>query len=196
MTSDKKPADAGRPGIRHRVAGKLRNRLRIAPFIGLSVLVAGFSMLAAVVFIDLLAAGRAYVAGESHWSKAHHSTIFHLDRFAESGDPELLRMPEISWKCRSPIVLPGWNSTNRNRTSSVPGNYSMGAVIIPTTFPEWSGYSATFETGRNSRAPSNSGPKPMSGSSGSINSPTSWKSCGVPQLRIQSKSLRYVRSFR
>lgn len=92
MTSDKKPDEAGRPGIRHRVAGKLRNRLHIAPFIGLSLLVAGFSMIAAAVVIDLLAAGRAYVAGESHWSKAHHSAIFHLDRFAESGDPERLGM--------------------------------------------------------------------------------------------------------
>ncbi len=66
----------------------LRNRLRIAPFIILSVLMAGVAMGLAVGIIDLLSAGRAYVAGESQWSKAHHAAIFHLDRFAETGNPE------------------------------------------------------------------------------------------------------------
>ncbi|HSG33864.1 MAG TPA: PAS domain-containing protein, partial [Sphingomonadaceae bacterium] len=42
--------------------------------------------------VDLLSAGRAYVRGESIWSRAHHAAVFHLDRFAETGDPERLRM--------------------------------------------------------------------------------------------------------
>jgi len=85
-SSRAKAAGAGQP-----VAGTLRNRLRIAPFIALSVVMAGFSMMVAVGVIDLLAAGRAYVGGESLWSRAHHSAVFHLDRFAETGDPERLR---------------------------------------------------------------------------------------------------------
>jgi len=49
-------------------------------------------MLVAVGVIDMLAAGRAYVGGESIWSRAHHSAVFHLDRFAETGDRENLRI--------------------------------------------------------------------------------------------------------
>ena len=79
-------------GAGQSVAGSLRDRLRIAPFIGLSVVMAGCAMLVAVAVIDLLAAGRAYVGGESIWSRAHHAAVFHLDRFAETGDPERLRM--------------------------------------------------------------------------------------------------------
>ncbi len=92
MVSDGGSPDAKVAGPRQPVAGKLRHRLRIAPFIALSVVMAGFSMIVAVGVIDLLAAGRAYVGGESIWSRAHHTAVFHLDQFAETGDPERLRM--------------------------------------------------------------------------------------------------------
>src|SRR6056297_2903440 len=92
MASDGKPSDAMTAGVEPPVAGTLRDRLRTAPFIGLSIVMAVFSMIVAVGVIDLLAAGRAYVAGESIWSRSHHSAVFHLDRFAETGDPERLSM--------------------------------------------------------------------------------------------------------
>lgn len=92
MASDSKPSDENMPGPERSVPGTLRDRLRIAPFIGLSVVMAGFAMMVAVGVIDMLAAGRAYVGGESIWSRAHHSAVFHLDRFAETGDPEHLRI--------------------------------------------------------------------------------------------------------
>ena len=39
----------------------------------------------AIVSIDILAAGRAYVEGESLWSKNQKEAVFHLLRFAENG---------------------------------------------------------------------------------------------------------------
>ena len=90
MASEDNPSEVKTASARQAVAGRLRDRLRIAPFIALSVVMAGFSMMIAVGVIDLLAAGRAYVGGESIWSRAHHSAVFHLDRFAETGDPERL----------------------------------------------------------------------------------------------------------
>src|SRR6056297_292359 len=98
MVSDGGSPDAKVAGPRQPVAGKLRHRLRIAPFIALSVIMAGFSMIVAVGGIDLLAAGRAYVGGESIWSRAHHTAVFHLDQFAETGDPERLSMARTDLK--------------------------------------------------------------------------------------------------
>lgn len=100
MASDDNPSEVRAAGRRQTVAGRLRDRLRFAPFIGLSVVMAGFSMMIAVGVIDLLAAGRAYVGGESIWSRAHHSAVFHLDRFAETGDPERLS------RARSSLEVP------------------------------------------------------------------------------------------
>lgn len=74
----------------------LRSRLRITPFIVLAFVMALLAMLIAIGVLDLLAGGRSYVAAESHWSKAHHSAIFHLDRYAESGSPEQLRLARES----------------------------------------------------------------------------------------------------
>ena len=39
----------------------------------------------AIVSIDILAAGRAYVEGESLWSKNQKEAVFYLLRFAETG---------------------------------------------------------------------------------------------------------------
>ncbi|MCA1780429.1 MAG: PAS domain S-box protein, partial [Xanthomonadaceae bacterium] len=56
----------------------------------------------AVVVLDMLSASRAFVAAESQWSKAHQSAIFHLDRFAETGDSaHLLQARE---NLRSPLM--------------------------------------------------------------------------------------------
>lgn len=92
MTNESMPAQAKVSDVARTTLAPMRERLRIAPFITLSLVMAGFAMAVAVGVIDLLAAGRAYVAGESLWSRAHHSSVFHLDRFAETGDPEHLRL--------------------------------------------------------------------------------------------------------
>ena len=73
-------------------APSLRSRTRLAPFVVFAVLLGVLSMAVAVAVLDLLGASRAYVSGESEWSRASHAAIFHLDRFAESGDAEHLRL--------------------------------------------------------------------------------------------------------
>jgi len=70
----------------------LRTRTRLTPFVVLIVLLGLLSMAVVVGVFDVLSASRAYVSGESQWSRAHQSAIFHLDRFAESGDQEQLRL--------------------------------------------------------------------------------------------------------
>jgi len=64
---------------------------RFAPFAIVVVLLAVFVTLLALGIFDVLSAGRAYVAGESQWSRASRAAIFHLDRYAETGQPESLR---------------------------------------------------------------------------------------------------------
>jgi len=68
----------------------LHTRTRTTPFVVFAVLLGVSSMAVAVAVFDVLNAGRAYVSGESEWSKAHHAAIFHLDRYAETGDSEQL----------------------------------------------------------------------------------------------------------
>ena len=114
MASEDNPSEVKTASARQAVAGRLRDRLRIAPFIALSVVMAGFSMMIAVGVIDLLAAGRAYVGGESIWSRAHHSAVFHLDRFAETGDPERLGIAE---KC--PQDASGASQSDRKRIQNI-----------------------------------------------------------------------------
>ena len=45
----------------------------------------------AVASIDILAAGRAYVEGESLWSKSQKEAVFHLLRYAETGSDDDFR---------------------------------------------------------------------------------------------------------
>ncbi|MEX0959655.1 MAG: EAL domain-containing protein [Burkholderiales bacterium] len=55
--------------------------LIVSPFLTIVALLVWL----AIVSIDILAAGRAYVEGESLWSKNQKEAVFHLMRFAESG---------------------------------------------------------------------------------------------------------------
>lgn len=58
-----------------------RMLLIVSPFLTIVALLVWL----AIVSIDILAAGRAYVEGESLWSKNQKEAVFHLMRFAESG---------------------------------------------------------------------------------------------------------------
>ncbi len=55
--------------------------LIISPFLAIVVVLVWL----AIMSIGILAAGRAYVEGESLWSKSQKESVFHLLRFAESG---------------------------------------------------------------------------------------------------------------
>lgn len=88
------PTDSGAGDGIQRKSGspKLHSNARLTSFLVFAVLLGIFSMAVVVGVFDVLGASRAYIAGESEWSKAHHAAIFHLDRFAETGDREQLQL--------------------------------------------------------------------------------------------------------
>lgn len=51
---------------------------------------AGLALVAAA--LELQANAQAYIAGESHWSKGVDAAVFHLDRYAETGERHALEM--------------------------------------------------------------------------------------------------------
>jgi PAS domain S-box-containing protein len=55
------------------------------PLVVLALLLASLG----VVCISVLSAARAYVGGESQWSRSQKSAAHHLQRYAETGDPNL-----------------------------------------------------------------------------------------------------------
>lgn len=55
----------------------------LGPFLGVVALLAGL----AVASVDILSAVRAYVGGESLWSKGQKDAVFHLGRYIASRDP-------------------------------------------------------------------------------------------------------------
>jgi len=59
-----------------------RMLLIVSPFLAIVIVLVAL----AIASIDILAAGRAYVEGESLWSKNQKEAVFHLLRFAETGD--------------------------------------------------------------------------------------------------------------
>src|SRR3979490_3165141 len=62
------------------VAMSKRMRLIVSPFLAIVAVLVWL----AIVSIDILTAGRAYVEGESLWSKNQKGGVFHLLRFAET----------------------------------------------------------------------------------------------------------------
>ena len=64
------------------LAGSKRMLLIVSPFLVIVIVLVWLSILS----IDILAAGRAYVEGESLWSKNQKEAIFHLLRFADTRD--------------------------------------------------------------------------------------------------------------
>ncbi|HYU68760.1 MAG TPA: hypothetical protein VEL09_05460, partial [Burkholderiales bacterium] len=57
-----------------------RMLLIVSPFLAIVAVLVWL----AIVSIDILTAGRAYVEGESLWSKNQKEAVFHLLRFAET----------------------------------------------------------------------------------------------------------------
>jgi len=72
-------------------AGSLRGPLALwltAAVLGLLAVVATAMVYA---MLELLSGGRAYVHGESRWSRAQQSVVFQIDRYAETGNPRYLQ---------------------------------------------------------------------------------------------------------
>lgn len=74
--------------------------LRIVPMALLILLVVFGTGAAAVLLMDLQSGGRAFIAGESLWSRAQQDVVFHLDRYAERG-----RATDLA-SAREALVIP------------------------------------------------------------------------------------------
>ena len=75
----------GQPRLRFpRIIGLLPTTKRLLlivwPFLAIVVLL----VVLALIMVDVLSAGRAYVEGESRWSKGQKQGVFHLLRYAET----------------------------------------------------------------------------------------------------------------
>lgn len=78
--------------MRHdaRVLGRKRWAAVVGPLLGVVALLAGLTVLS----IDLLSAARAYVGGESLWSKAQKDAVYHLERYIATRDVQEYRQFE------------------------------------------------------------------------------------------------------
>jgi len=72
------------------LATSKRMLLIVSPFLAIVAVLVWL----AIVSIDILTAGRAYVEGESLWSKNQKEAVFHLLRFAET--QIRVRFPQLS----------------------------------------------------------------------------------------------------
>ncbi|MDT8449048.1 MAG: EAL domain-containing protein [Wenzhouxiangellaceae bacterium] len=90
-----------------------RQVFRAVPFVLAMLALLALSIAMAFVILDVLSAGRAYVAGESRWSRAKQSIMFDLYRYAGSGDPghlanarENLQLPFNAMRGRALMLQP------------------------------------------------------------------------------------------
>lgn len=78
-------------------SGPASPRGRAGPFAGWMA-ITGVALFALVVIglhhasLTLMSGGRAYVHGESRWSKGQQEAVFRLDRYAETGQPHHLQL--------------------------------------------------------------------------------------------------------
>src|SRR5262245_888387 len=107
----------------HWLATCKRMLLIVSPFL----VIAAVLVWLAIVSIDILAAGRAYVEGESLWSKNQKEAVFHLLRFAET---------------RSELDF-----ANYRKAISVPLGFRKARLELEKASPEYSAVRAGFLEG-------------------------------------------------
>jgi diguanylate cyclase (GGDEF)-like protein len=61
------------------------------PFVAIIII----QVVLATFSLQLVTTLRAYVAGESHWSKAQHNAIYYLNRYIDTGEVSFLRRYEL-----------------------------------------------------------------------------------------------------
>ena len=92
MTSRPTPADASpEPPAGTLLSGR-RTLLIVWPFLAIALL----QVAVAAVSVDILAALRGYVEGESLWAKAHKEAAVHLERYATTHDPAQYQAFKVS----------------------------------------------------------------------------------------------------
>jgi diguanylate cyclase (GGDEF)-like protein/PAS domain S-box-containing protein len=75
--------------------------LRLQPYeLGAVILLAAVAVMATAAMLELQISATAYIVGESHWSKAQQDAAGNLQRYALSGDAELLE------KARADLAVP------------------------------------------------------------------------------------------
>jgi diguanylate cyclase (GGDEF)-like protein len=74
-----------------------KSSLRLAavawPFVAIIVI----QVVLATFSLQMVTTLRAYVAGESHWSKAQHNAIYFLNRYIDTGESSFLRRYELAF---------------------------------------------------------------------------------------------------
>src|SRR5437016_13815835 len=98
-----------------------RMLLIVSPFLAIVAVLVWL----AIVSIDILTAGRAYVEGESLWSKNQKEAVFHLLRFAETkSDSDFLSY-------RKAITVPlGFQMARLELEKSAPDYSDVQAGVI------------------------------------------------------------------
>ena len=106
---------------------------RLVLIVWLFVAITVFVLVLAIQSMGLLAAGRAYVAGESLWSKGQKEAVFHLYRYAlEREDARLRRLRgRHRGAARRPAGAPGARQA-RARPRRRPRRVSARDATIPT----------------------------------------------------------------
>lgn len=79
-----------------RPAGTRQSLLRVVPLAVLILVVVTTAAIGAVTLLELQSGGRAFISGESLWSRAQQDAVFHLDRYAERGRTEDLEQARVS----------------------------------------------------------------------------------------------------
>ena len=83
-----------------------RARRRSWPVLTVFACIVGLQLLVTVISIDLMSAIRAYVTGESLYSKGQKDAQLHLIDYAEHHREEDYRaLPRARWPCRSATAI-------------------------------------------------------------------------------------------
>ena len=104
-----------------------RNRgtraLRLLPYeFGAVILLAAFAVLATAAMLELQTSATAYIVGEGQWSKAQQDAARNLQRYASSGDSEVLE------KAREDLAVPLGDRAARLALDSDPPDIEAARV--------------------------------------------------------------------
>lgn len=91
-----------------------QRRMRLVPALLLAAGMSALTVVTVVVMLDLMSAARAYVAAESHWSRAVNAALLNLSQYAESGRPEHLQ------RARERLAIPLAGQRVRHALNATP----------------------------------------------------------------------------
>ena len=86
--------------------------------------------------MSTLSAMRAFVGGESLWSKAQRDAVAHLHEYALGGDPDEYKQFRVNLAVSDGTAGPASRSKNRTRISALPMMDFWRAATTPRTLPK------------------------------------------------------------